>query len=116
MATKRDAHFEGFANLLYRELSELEGSHETLISEYRNKYDKQAIVRLIAQRAYDLVAHVIENTSLDSLGYLHFIYRSGDFEPDLAAWPTTEPSPAAPTPEPPAQSDVPANPPVSDNP
>lgn len=57
---ERDTHFQGFAQLLYQELSTLEGSHETVLSEYRNKYDKRAIVQVIAQRAYDLVAYASE--------------------------------------------------------
>ena len=82
----RDTHFQGFAALLYQELSNLEGSHETVISEYRNKYDKQEIVRLIAQRAYDLVYHTRVKTAygMDLLYIKQWIELD---VPDMTEWP-----------------------------
>ncbi len=95
---ERNEHFQGFANLLYQELSELEGSHETIISEYRNKYDKQEIVRLIAQYAYDLVYFLLDKAPYHSgsfdVGYgsSDEIHEAIEHLPDLTAWPTAESS------------------------
>ncbi len=89
----RDTHFQGFANLLYQELSELEGSHETVISEYRNKYDKQEIVRLITQRAYDLVYFLLDKAPYHSgsfdtgWGTPSEIHETIERLPDLTEWP-----------------------------
>jgi len=89
---ERDTHFQGFAKLLYDELSKLEGSHETLISEYRNKYDKQAIVNLMAQRAYDLVSHALMHTTPASGSTIRkfqglSIEEIAGALPDLTEWP-----------------------------
>jgi hypothetical protein len=82
----RDTHFRGFAELLYQELSTLDGGHETIISEYRNKYDKQEILQLIAQRAYDLTYHTRRRTAY---GMDLLVIRSWIAEdvPDMTEWP-----------------------------
>ncbi len=84
MSTIRDTHFQGFAQALYQELSALEGSHETVISDYRNKYDKQEIVTLIAQRAYDLAEHIYNIAPVSE-----YEWRMSDI-PDLTSWPASK--------------------------
>ncbi len=82
---ERNEHFQGFAMLLYQELSTIDGGHETVISEYRNKYDKQEIVQLIAQRAYDLVDHAC-TTITGSMINWHIEDRVHAIA-DLTQWP-----------------------------
>lgn len=85
---ERETHFQGFATLLYQELSNLDG-HETVISTYRNKYDKQEIVTLIAQRAYDFARHVMSTVPPIDQDWPTVREWEWDIHdiPDLTAWP-----------------------------
>lgn len=72
--SERDTHFLGFAKLLADELKVTGG------------YPISEVKQLIARRAYDLVAHTIENTEhidLDRLSTEEHVPRI----PDLTAWP-----------------------------
>jgi len=94
---ERDEHFQGFARLLW---SELQTALHDLIREPED---------IIAQRAYDLAVHIIENLSLhDFEPYTYEVAKAEITEdednpishiPDLTEWPTTEPS-GPPTSEP----------------
>src|SRR5258708_4600131 len=94
---ERNEHFQGFARLLW---SELQTALHDLIREPED---------IIAQRAYDLAVHIIENLSLhDFEPYTYEVAKAEITEdednpishiPDLTEWPTTEPS-GPPTSEP----------------
>ena len=95
MSEIRDTHFQGFAKLLWDELVELnKGGYIDVSSYFDDGIDPTNYRLLIAQRAYDLVAHALE----DILPY----YTYDEFKewqeyandvPDLTAWPPTPPEP-----------------------
>lgn len=83
----RDTHFAGFAELLVLQIEGLSIRYKDW-PDWR-ELDRQ-VKKLIAQRAYDLVAHTILHTSshdLDVLDYDEIPPRI----PDLTAWPEATP-------------------------
>ncbi len=75
---ERDAHFQGFAKLLYDELENL---------HYRRPFTPDGYVRevqtIIARRAYDLMIHTLYHSRYDRTVPSVSI-------PDMTAWPENE--------------------------
>jgi hypothetical protein len=92
---ERDTKFLGFARLLFEELPEYPDSSEFVYELQLALNDwTEAVEKLIAQRAYDLVYHVLETAEAHNLFAHDFYgYFSLDTEaklteiPDLTEWP-----------------------------
>ncbi len=103
MTIERDTKFQGFANLLFPEVSKLFFTMYAYIEEHRpiEEIDsvENEIRTLIAQRAYDLAVYIIENLSLHDIEpYTYESYKAEIAEdnndplshiPDLTEWPNT---------------------------
>lgn len=87
MSTERNEHFKGFAKLLWQEVRKT-----SFDSPGFSKYQQleQRMQLLFAQRAYDLVEHILNNQEFS--WYELEELSVSDF-PDLTEWP--EPSIAA---------------------
>lgn len=90
MTQERDTHFQGFADLLFPEVSKLFFTLYARIEEHRpiEVIDavEDEIRTLLAQRGYDLVKHTvlhIDPYHLDALPYEEIPARI----PDITAWP-----------------------------
>src|SRR5437660_5200742 len=80
MSTERDTQFAGFAKLLYAEINKTANDYA-----FPDKTEEDyliAVNRLIAQRAYDLVAHILSQTPSGKNYIRHFR--------DMDAWPEQE--------------------------
>ena len=90
---ERDTHFAGFAKLLIQEIDEQVGA-VTKWGLERNASEKEIArelysrwTTLIAQRAYDLAYHFIENNYQHRGTFRGEIRASVQMLPDLTAWP-----------------------------
>ena len=93
--SERDTHFQGFAHLLFPEVSKLFFTLYARIEEHRSIEEidsvEDEIKTLLAQRAYDLVYQGLDNAD----GRLGHVVHEGrkpirvsmDSFPDLTAWP-----------------------------
>ncbi len=100
MMNERDTHFQGFAKLLWDELVELnKGGYIDVSSYFDDGIDPTNYRLLIAQRAYDLAVHLLEN--IHEWDIEDYRGESGTFStndlasifksiPDLTAWPPYE--------------------------
>jgi hypothetical protein len=83
---ERDTHFQGFSNLLFPEISQLFFTMYARILEHGQIEEidsiKDEIKTLIAQRAYDLVYH-----SLDNIWEVHNPAILISKIPDITEWP-----------------------------
>lgn len=95
MQTERDTHFQGFAKLVAQEI----GSNFGIIFDTAYKPEEaylERISQIIAQRAYDLVFHLLGKSDplyLDMSGYHtdEDIHQNIAHLPDLTQWPEAEP-------------------------
>lgn len=89
--TERDSHFQEYAKMVWRDLSDVIG--EALVTSSRNfeEFDNKVdhIRLILAQRAYDFAWHVYDHVNEgDKWASLRGF---GDFDeniPDLTEWPT----------------------------
>ena len=94
--TERDTKFAGFASLLMRELGReaIKPDHD-----WNSQSGVVALEQIIAQRAYDLVDHVLNSLVNDHLGIDYDLHHwpneqlIDEYIPDLTQWPDS------PTPE-----------------
>ena len=112
---ERDTYFQGFAQLLWDELKEfdpydfdLTAKDSWQILHNGEGFDpsilEEHIKRIIAQRAYDLVFHILKNADdlyLDMGGYKDFpsddtVVQNMKHLPDITQWPTIELTPDLP--------------------
>lgn len=87
--TDRDTKFAGFADLLFGEIARRYIAMFSLrISGEEDKADMVAheIRQLIAQRAYDLVAHTLHEIGIDEDAPFNDATTPADI-PDLTKWP-----------------------------
>lgn len=87
MSTERDTKFLGFAKLLWPEIS-----HNLRFFDFGFSAEQQAsiderIQEIIAQRAYDLVAHTLHEAGVDEDVPFNDATTPADI-PDLTEWPT----------------------------
>ncbi len=87
---ERSTHFQGYADLLFPELSQLFFTLYARISELRSIEEIDAVedeIRtLLAQRGFDLVLHTVWNVAPVDLERL-FMKEVAAKVPDFTAWP-----------------------------
>jgi hypothetical protein len=77
----RDTKFSGFAKLLWREMLDLKGYIDESDSWIYGDNESPEYEQIIAQRAYDLVAHTLKHTPMAQ------DWTETDWIPDLTQWP-----------------------------
>src|SRR5258706_2157947 len=93
MANERDEHFAGFAKLLWLEINECGKFNIDVEAPDAD----EIVTRLIAQRAYDLLFHLLDKAPYHSgsfdtgWGSPEEIRETIEHLPDLTAWPDTSP-------------------------
>ncbi len=94
--TDRDTHFADFAKLLWHDLAEELGSYIDRDGFSRTYAEHPECERIITQRAYDLVGHVLNSLVNDHLSIdydLHYWPNEqliDEYIPDLTQWPTKD--------------------------
>jgi hypothetical protein len=87
---ERNEHFKGFANLLWQDLLEANGYGYIDVTTDDDPTDPTNYLEIIAQRAYDLVYHTIENAG--EIDLIPSTAAAVAVIPDLTQWPQKDTS------------------------
>ena len=87
--TERDTHFAGFARLLWDEFENL-GHRLPLDFNFTPDNWTREVQKIIARRAYDLMAHAIEYIKPEVYEGHSATWESAGDIPDMTTWPESE--------------------------